>query len=126
MMEKGEGQEYRGKNLDEININIDDLLSSEDSEDEFKDAHLDESLQQVSNKVEQKMNVSIKKKITVVPWSKEDKDIVTSYFKQHILLGKTPRKKDCEELLKLHPQIVKTWRKIKDFVHNKINSQNKK
>jgi len=28
-MEKGKGNEYRGKSLDEININLDELLSGE-------------------------------------------------------------------------------------------------
>jgi len=36
MMEKGQGNEYRGKSLDEIDIDVDELLSGEeeDSADE--------------------------------------------------------------------------------------------
>lgn len=42
MMEKGQGNEFRGKNLDEININVEALVSDNDvneddsSEDEMQ------------------------------------------------------------------------------------------
>jgi len=144
-MEKGQGNEYRGKNLDEIDINVNELVSGEeDSEDEENEINInedtalktiklsknkpnssikDKSLKQVSNQVELG---SIKKKVIVIPWSEGDKGIVTSYFQKYILLGKTPKKNECEELMLLYPQINKPWKKIKDFVHNKINSQKKK
>jgi len=142
-MEKGQGNEYRGKSLDEIDINVDELLSGEeDSEDEENEINIneatalktvklcenkpkskDKSLKKVSNQVQLG---SIKKKKIVIPWSEQDKGIVTSYFQKYILLGKTPKKNECEELMLIHPQINKPWKKIKDFVHNKINSQKKK
>lgn len=35
-------------------------------------------------------------------------------------MGKTPRKHECEEFLNTHSQIMKkSWKKVKDFVHNK-------
>lgn len=34
MMENGKGQEYRSKNLDEININIDSLISDEEENED--------------------------------------------------------------------------------------------
>jgi len=35
MIEKGEGDQYRGKSIDEININVNDLVSGESSDDEM-------------------------------------------------------------------------------------------
>lgn len=44
-MEKGEGNEYRGKSLDEININIEELLFGEEEEsaDEENDVNSHET-----------------------------------------------------------------------------------
>lgn len=35
MIEKGQGDQYRGKSLDQININVNDLISDESSDDEI-------------------------------------------------------------------------------------------
>lgn len=151
MMENGKGNEYRGKSLDEININLDELLSGEEEEDSAEEneengengtnlnqatplqptlnkskSSRKDSLKQVSDNVKLAIKGAKKKKIIVVPWSDEDRAIVTSHFKKHIHLGKAPKKNECEQLMKLYPQINKHWKKIKDFVHNKINSQKKK
>jgi len=40
-------------------------------------------------------------------------------------LGKSPRKKECEDFLKINPNIVKLGKKIKDFVHNSGNAKKK-
>lgn len=35
MIEKGQGDQYRGKSIDEININVNDLISGESSDEEI-------------------------------------------------------------------------------------------
>jgi len=107
MMEKGQGNEYRGKSLDEIDIDVDELLSGEeDSTDEENEIDIyqttalktiklnknksnssikDKSQKQVPNQVEVGTKGSKIKKTIVIPWSEEDKVIVTSYFKKYIL-----------------------------------------
>lgn len=118
MMENGKGNEYRGKSLDEININLDELLSGEEEEDSTEEneengengtnlnqatplqptlnkskSSRKDSLKQVSDNVKLAIKGAKKKKIIVVPWSDEDRAIVTSHFKKHIHLGKAPKKK---------------------------------
>lgn len=152
MMEKGEGHEYRGKTLDEININVNELVSDEqDSDENESDKCMDqqststqvtthapvsmttqkqpkEELSVTEKKASNNKNLKVvnSKKKVIIPWLNEEKSVTKQYFKKHILLGKAPRKQECEELLKLHPQVKKPWKKIKDFIHNTINAEKKK
>lgn len=132
MMEKGQWNEYRGKSLDEIDIDVDELVSGEeeDSADEeneiiinqataLKTIELNKNKSNSSAKVKSQKHVKLGtkgskiKKTIVIPWSEGDKGIVTSYFKKYILLGKTPKKHECEEFMLLYPQINKPWKKVK-------------
>lgn len=134
MMENGKGNEYRGKSLDEININVNELLSDEESTDnEEKKSEVEQLGQKplIDTPLTKKpTNVTktvrqFSKKIAVVPWSEAEKSAATKFFKKHILLGKVPKKHECEEFLKLNSQLKKPWKKVKYFVHNAINSKKK-
>lgn len=148
MMEKGEGNQYRGKNLDEININVDDLVSDEHTSTDDEDAN-DEPLSQLPNRssvhissintpinspltkmtgkiTTQLSERKLAKKVIIVPWKAEEKSIAFKYFKKHIHLEIAPKKEDCEIFLKTYPQINRPWKKIKDFIHNTIKSQKNK
>lgn len=46
MMEKGDADQYRGKNLDEIDINVNSLLSSDESDNESDISYLDEAVEE--------------------------------------------------------------------------------
>lgn len=145
MIEKGQGDKYRGKSIDEININVNDLISDESGDDE-----INEPLNQATASTERsststsyvskspiispstksfttndidKTKLKIKQKIIIIPWNDDEKSITTKYFKKYILLGKAPRKSECEEFLKIHPNINRTWKKVKDFVHNSGNAK---
>lgn len=138
MMEKGKGQEFRGKTLDEININVDTLVSDieeaeeqelEEIEDIFdnnikKNIHDNKLNKQVKIKNILKTNVKQHKFIRV-PWSDEEKKVTTEAFKKHIIMKKAPRKEECEEIMKKYPHLFidKTWKKIKTFIHNIYNSK---
>lgn len=143
MLENGKGQEFRGKNLDEININVNSLVSdvedysSEDNEplenqDANKTVENVEKVQmkkRISNKVKsvphpKKNLLPDSKKFVRVPWTDAEKKITTEYFQKHILLNKVPKKEECDNLKKKFPEIMmnKPWKKIKTFIHNIINS----
>lgn len=144
-MEKGgDGYQYRGKSLDEINVNVDALISddeqhvSDDTDNTENESDLEcenvKSLPKVMSKVlkktepynmekpsteditRKKLPIR-KKKSIVVPWSEKDKLLATNFFKEQINLGKAPKKYECENFIRTH-KIEKPWRKIKDFVHN--------
>ncbi|XP_050059864.1 uncharacterized protein LOC126551137 [Aphis gossypii] len=121
MIEKGQGDQYRGKSIDEININVNDLISGESSDEEIIESP-NQATSTPRNKNKLKITEKkIKHKITIIPWNDDEKSITTKYFKKYILLGKAPRKKECEEFLKINPNINRTWKSIKDFVHNTGN-----
>lgn len=63
----------------------------------------------------------------LVPWTKEQKDVVTKYFKFHIKNHQPPKKNECEKLKEQHVDLLKNkdWLKIKVFVQN-IYSKAKK
>jgi len=149
MLENGKGQEYCGKNLDEININVDALVSdiedysSEDDIDVQDDTNkVVENEKNVRKKVKKRIPNQIAsdnenmplpkkslqvnpKKFVRVPWTEAEKKVTTEYFKKHILLNKVPKKEECDDLKKKFPEIMmdKQWKKIKTFIHN-INKHN--
>lgn len=153
-MEKGESSQYRGKSLDEINVNVEETVSDvEESSSDLEEEKLtkpdknDDNIitseiiaepHTVKNKKSTKCNKQINltpitrraqnknQKIVIIPWADEDKIKLNSYFKKNILLGKVPNKKECEDFMKTYPCINKPWQKIKNFVHNAANSQKKK
>lgn len=61
-----------------------------------------------------------KRKRVLIPWTKEQKKCVTTFFAEHIKSQKPPKKVECEELKALHPEVLsnKNWLKIKVFIQN--------
>ncbi|XP_050510332.1 uncharacterized protein LOC126887053 [Diabrotica virgifera virgifera] len=53
-------------------------------------------------------------------WSDNEKQVLLQYFEKHIEKKITPRKHECDELLKLHPHVFenKDWVRIKTYVYN--------
>lgn len=124
MMEKGQGQEYRGKSLDDIDINIESLVTDiEDSSDE----EIDHSEKKIPLMASTKNNKPEEKKHVRVSWSEEEKRVTSQYFQKHILLNKAPKKEECNALKTKYPQLFenKPWKKIKTFIHNVCNKTKK-
>jgi len=132
-MEKGEGQKYRGKTLDEINISANDLVSDEDENEadddlQEKDSSPDLDLINELNTEEPRSVIKkqmLNKNIKIIPWTDNEKQIMTKHFKNNIFLNKAPKKHECENFAKQN-KINKPWKKIKDFVHNAANSYKNK
>lgn len=147
LMEDGKADAYKGKNLDEIDLNLDEELVGENidmeevleyAEDFEKDTEIntvpkpsnvpiskkdmgeDNTNTETSN---QKPNLSLgqaKKKRTLIPWTAEQKSAVLSYFKTHVKRCKPPKRAECEALKELYPDLLsnKDWLKIKVFIQN--------
>lgn len=138
MIEKGDGNKYRGKNMDEININVNELISDAESTDDENEKPENDTNEEpinstillptpeISCALDKNQIISPKIK-NIIPWSYEKRALATKFFKMHILLDKAPKKKECETFLTQNPEICKPWKKIKDFVHNAANTlKNKK
>lgn len=151
MMEKGQGNEYRGKTLDEININVDSVISDVDeiensSDDDIinekvtnnlnifneEDIEYDKKSPLLkSNKIQDNTQITkctkttnAKSKFCRVPWTDKQKKVTDEFFKKHILLNQVPKKHECEELKKKYSSVFKDdkpWKKIKTYIHNKCN-----
>ncbi|XP_063907787.1 uncharacterized protein LOC135125929 [Zophobas morio] len=131
--EKGEASKYKGQRLDDININLDIVEESDgDSEgDDFNEQNIrgeiDKNNKEPTSSKKNSMYVSqTKKKRTLEPWTDSQKEVVLSYFKNHLKKKIPPKKNECLHLKSEHPDLFsnKSWEKMKIFVVNKYN-QNK-
>lgn len=118
LMEKGEAGKYKGKSLDDIELDLKEALQS-DNEDDSVD---DEGELVISTPTQEPMpHIEAKKhKRILVPWTEEQKSVVTSYFKYQIKKKIAPKKGECEKIIAMHPEVLhnKSWLKIKVFVQN--------
>lgn len=134
LMKQGKGHQYRGKSLDEIDINLNDVVSDEESENDHEDIKDLVDQNQFTKKGElitsnhSHENTTVKKKIVIIPRTLEEKNTATSFFNKHIILKTAPKKHECENFMQLFPQFkIKTWKKIKDLVYNSSKAlKNKK
>ncbi|KAL4718947.1 hypothetical protein ACJJTC_005242 [Scirpophaga incertulas] len=134
LMEDGKANQFKGKSLEEIDLNLGEELNIENEEEEEITAveSLDERLcdkifenpineekESAKENTPPKINVN-KKKRDLIPWTAEQKLKTKEYFKKHINKKIPPKKYECEKLIALHPNLFtnKNWLKIKVFVQN--------
>ena len=144
LMEDGKADDFKGKPLDEIDLDLNEELDEgvlendqilnyvgEPHEATNSNQIHPELLNNLSQSSHQmlrvmpsplntKTNVNRGKKRTLVPWTVEQKNIVTKFFKLHIKNRKPPKRHECEKLKQKHPELLsnKDWLKIKVFVQN--------
>lgn len=137
IMEKGGPSEFKGKSLEEIDIDMEEnLLEMTEDNDESDTEEL--SFEKSSNSMEQLPSTSsaelikqpISKKSTIrtlVPWTKQQKKIVKEYFKNHIQTRRAPKRFECEELKGKYSELLenKNWLKIKVFIQNEYSKKKK-
>ena len=124
LMESGEAAEYKGKALDEIDIDLDqNLLEITESDDEPNDPeNYDLSVSDLN--ISNNSTVSNKKVRTkprkLIPWTEQQKKLVNTFFADHILNCRPPKKHECVQLKDRNPIILsnKDWLKIKVYVQN--------
>lgn len=133
LMENGQAGQYRGKCLEDIDLNLDEDLLETCTELEPVIEPLEETLNvidPISDRLDERVvekSTSRKvsgvggKKRTLDPWTDMQKQIATTYFQAHIKKKMPPKKKECEILISKYPKIFenKNWLKIKVFVQNK-------
>ncbi|CAG5038722.1 unnamed protein product [Parnassius apollo] len=144
LMESGKADSYRGKCLDDINLDLEqDLLENAQGHDNYDSDELidyDAALPTEKSKETEFIDdnpvltpqstllsdatnathIKTKKKRNLVPWTTEQKSIVKKFFSKHIKNKQPPKRHECEELRSQHTEILhnKDWLKIKVFVQN--------
>lgn len=149
MMEDGSAGKYKGKSLDEIDINLEenllapgDNINDDDSCDEKKDWERrdyenkeDLSTEMFGKTSDPAQNLTAltenkatkKKQRILIPWTTEQKTIVKEFFKEHIMKQKPPKRGECEEIISKYPILLanKNWLKIKVFIQNLYTKKQK-
>nr|CAI5858719.1 unnamed protein product [Callosobruchus analis] len=135
LMEKGDAAKYKGKALNDIDLDMEELVndnyeettprtsSKEDEQSEI--SAIDDDIAEAAdnsrnNLVQNHTNNKYVKKRVLVKWTSEQKQVVTRYFKQHVKEKRPPKRAECEALIEQHPELLenKSWTKIKVFIQN--------
>ncbi|VEN62581.1 unnamed protein product [Callosobruchus maculatus] len=133
--EKGEASKYKGKSLDDIDIDLDVIEDGESSDEEDgtlgNNKELIASAPSTATCVSEDQNTApivpsmIKKKRENQPWTEEQKRVTLKFFKYNLDKKIPPKKHECLQLQEQHPDLLgnKAWVKIKIFVVNTYNKQ---
>lgn len=139
LMERGEAGNYKGKTLEEIDLKMDDEILEEEGSENYETKNNSEITEDINDSgnilgedietSQQNIRVSIPavnknannfKKRLLVPWTNQQRKVVTQYFQNHINMKKPPRRHECENLIDKYPELLgnKSWTKIKVFIQN--------
>ncbi|XP_044752036.1 uncharacterized protein LOC123311961 [Coccinella septempunctata] len=128
LMEKGEAGQFKGKSLDDIDLNLEeDLVEPENNIEErtrelSEENENDDTVEDISEITEKEEPQKKKKdgKRVLIPWTTAEKKVVLEYFKNHIRNERPPKRGECEDLISKNKEILKNrnWLKIKVFVQN--------
>lgn len=131
LMEKGEAGQFKGKSLDDINLDLEEDLLCDNNEEtgvcleEIDEIHENESASTSSDSNKIVVSTPGRKQRVLVRWTEEQKEVVTLYFKEHIKQKRPPRKIECEDLISKNSELLKNkdWLKIKVFIQNKYSKK---
>lgn len=136
LMEKGEAGQFKGKSLDEINLDLDEPIEEPEKElmkrqeeiaeendviaEENDDIHNEEE-----NSNKEKPQRVMKGKRILVPWTSQEKKVVLQFFRNHIKNKRPPKRGECEDLISNNPELLKNrnWLKIKVFIQNQYKNK---
>nr|CAI5863638.1 unnamed protein product [Callosobruchus analis] len=115
LMEKGDAAKYKGKTLNDIDLDMEELVND----------NYEETTPRTSSKEDEQSEISaidddIAEAADNIKWTSEQKQVVTRYFKQHVKEKRPPKRAECEALIEQHPELLenKSWTKIKVFIQN--------
>lgn len=138
LMEDGKADAFRGKSLDEIELDFQEQLDEGVSENELlldydlePSGYAQNNINENTSSAPQpgpsglqantlKSDLKKGKKRTLIPWTTEQKKVCTKFFEQHIKGKQAPKRHECEALKEKHPDLLnnKDWLKIKVFIQN--------
>ncbi|XP_074034465.1 uncharacterized protein isoform X2 [Leptinotarsa decemlineata] len=115
MMDKGEGADFKGKTLEEIDIHLDNLE--------------EENCPKIESDIGNDFKRKIMGKKTKLrgSWSSKQKSLMEKFFKKHICEKITPKKEECLQLRNEYTDMFedKTWVQIKVFIYNTFRKEKK-
>ncbi|KAK4887045.1 hypothetical protein RN001_003316 [Aquatica leii] len=117
--------EFKGRNLNEINIG-DEIVETQSESEEETEKMVMESKNDQKRCASPKANTNKKKKtITRNAWSKEEREVTEIFFEKHIKNKIPPKKEEVENLIARHPELFKNrkWDVIKAYVYNKYTKK---
>lgn len=121
-MEKEETGDYKGKSLEEIELNMEeDLLEETNGADSAVEANINKATDNINEIVSTEPQIQKKwNKRILIPWTDEQKQLAKTFFQKHIQKSQSPKRHECEEFIRKHPQVFnnKNWLKIKVFIQN--------
>ncbi|OWR44608.1 putative alternative oxidase [Danaus plexippus plexippus] len=152
LMEDGKADAFRGKSLDEIELDLNEQLDEGMTENEVildYDVESPGRTQDITdgnklrlprstspppqpgpsglqtNTFESVHHVKKGKKRTLIPWTAEQKKVCSAFFKHHIKMKQPPKRHECEALKEKHRDLLhnKDWLKIKVFIQNIYNKK---
>lgn len=129
-MENGNISSFKGKTLDEIDIDLEEDLLNDEGDNFDEKEFLNEEYINTEHKLEQPgvANVAVERKSksepkvrrNLVKWTEEQKKLARKFFVEKIRLKQPPKKGECENLISKFPNVFsnKDWKKIKVFIQN--------
>lgn len=138
LMESGKADKYKGRSLDQIDLDMDAEITGNDIQnEEILDFSFEapisvekpisvrkstETITQSSPSCSTMLNEPkvTKKKRVLIPWTSDQKSVVLKFFARHIKNKNPPKRNECETLKSQYPDLLsnKDWLKIKVFVQN--------
>ncbi|CAH0546984.1 unnamed protein product [Brassicogethes aeneus] len=125
----GDFERYKGKRLEEIEIDSEIIEENEDEDQEEYIETFEDQPRETENAVDvNASNISATKNIkkgskrTLVRWTEEQRKLTEDFFKDHIMKRKAPKKHEVLNLIENHPSVFqhKTWPVVKVYVCNKF------
>nr|CAH7718936.1 unnamed protein product [Callosobruchus chinensis] len=122
LMEKGEAGKYKGRTLEEIDLDMnEELLKKEDVREDHNEFENDESLNTDTqtppneNSASSSSKPTKSKKRILIPWTCHQKKVALEFFKDHIRHKRPPKRDECENLKQKFTDLLanKSWEKIK-------------
>lgn len=139
LMENGSVGKYKGKTLDEINIDMDEDLLTDTIKGNDLDLNIepinanDKQIEYLNTKETEakvgsedvKKGKCPKKGRVLVKWTPEQKKVITDFFADHIKKKRPPKKAECEVVIENNKELLKSkdWLKIKVYIQNKYTGK---
>ncbi|CAH1107036.1 unnamed protein product [Psylliodes chrysocephalus] len=125
LMKEGGIEQYKGKNLDEIDVNLDALVEEEPQDIIGKNMECDE--EDIENEVPSTLCIPERKKLCKPnksavrnTWTIKQKQILAEVFDEHIRKKRAPKEYEVQELIEKYPEEFgnKKWTSIKAVIFN--------
>ncbi|CAG9825705.1 unnamed protein product [Phaedon cochleariae] len=131
LMGKGSAAEFKGKPLNEIELDLEDDLMNNDEKDDGATDAINVSTEPLSRTVSDHSEMNILPKTNkriLIPWTDKQKEAVNSFFAEHINKKQPPKKHECEAVKCQNPNLLenKSWLKIKVYVQNEYMKKKRK